>query len=44
MRGVHIQDVGGLSGRTKIKQKYRMDPRPLRYWFPPKWKINHLLP
>ena len=37
-------DVGGLAGRTRIKQKYRMDTRPLRYWFPPKWKINHLLP
>ena len=37
-------DVGGLAGRTRIKQKYRVDPRPLRYWFPPKWKINHLLP
>jgi hypothetical protein len=37
-------DVGGLTGRTRIKQKYRMDSRPLFYWYPPKWKINHLLP
>ena len=36
-------DVGGLAGRTRIKQKYRIDPRPLRYWFPLKWEINHLL-
>ena len=33
-------DVGGLAGRTRIKQKYRMDPRALRYWFPPKWKYK----
>jgi alpha-glutamyl/putrescinyl thymine pyrophosphorylase clade 1 len=37
-------DVGGLAGRTRIKQKYRMHPGPLRYWFPPKWDMNHLLP
>jgi alpha-glutamyl/putrescinyl thymine pyrophosphorylase clade 1 len=35
-------DVGGLAGRTRIKQKYRMDPRPLSYWYPPKWNINHI--
>jgi hypothetical protein len=37
-------DVGGLGGRTRIKQKYRMDPGPLSHWYPPKWNINHLLP
>jgi hypothetical protein len=37
-------DVGGLAGRTRIKQKYRTDPRPLSYGYPPKWNINHLLP
>ena len=37
-------DVGGLAGRTRIKQRYRMNPGPLSYWFPPKWNINHLLP
>ena len=36
-------DVGGLAGRTRIKQKYRMNPRLLRYWFPPKWEIDHPL-
>src|ERR1035437_219052 len=35
-------DVSGITGRTRIKQKYRMDPRPLRYWFPPKWKLKIL--
>lgn len=36
-------DVRGLTGRKRIKQKYRIDPRPLVYWYPPKWNINHLL-
>ena len=36
-------DVRGLTGRKRIKQKYRLDPRPLVYWYPPKWNINHLL-
>jgi alpha-glutamyl/putrescinyl thymine pyrophosphorylase clade 1 len=42
-RCAHPDVRGGLGGRTKIKQKYRLDPRPLRYWCPPKWNINHLL-
>jgi hypothetical protein len=33
-------DVGGLSGRIRIKKKYRMDPGALSPWYPPKWKIN----
>jgi len=37
-------DVGGLAGRTRIKQKYRTDTTPLSYWYPPKWNINELLP
>lgn len=33
-------DVVGLSGRTRIKQMYRRTPRPIIYWYPPKWNIN----
>ncbi|MFD1145664.1 nucleotide kinase domain-containing protein [Saccharothrix hoggarensis] len=34
-------EIGGLSGRTRIKQHYRPDPAPLPTpWFPPKWGIN----
>lgn len=33
-------DVVGLSGRTRIKQMYRPTPRPIAYWYPPKWNIN----
>ena len=34
-------DVAGVSGRTKIKQKYRVDQMPFpKPFFPPKWGIN----
>jgi hypothetical protein len=33
-------DVSSISGRTRIKQHYRVDPTPMRPWFPPKWRIN----
>ena len=33
-------EVQGSSGRTRIKQNYRLDPAPLTAWFPPKWGIN----
>jgi hypothetical protein len=33
-------DVMGLTGRTRIKQKYRENRRPVEYWYPPKWGIN----
>lgn len=32
--------VGGISGRTRIKQGYRPRPDPITYWYPPKWGIN----
>jgi hypothetical protein len=33
-------DVKGNSDRIKIKQMFRMNSQPLRFWFPPKWNIN----
>ncbi|MFP2897876.1 nucleotide kinase domain-containing protein [Corallococcus sp. 4LFB] len=33
-------EVQGISGRTRIKQHYRHDPRQIDYWFPPKWGLN----
>jgi len=33
-------EIRGLSGRSKIKQRFVPDPRPLRPWFPPKWELN----
>jgi hypothetical protein len=38
-RVAHPQ-VSGLSGRTRIKQRFRPAPEPLRAWFPPKWGLN----
>jgi thymidylate kinase len=32
--------IDGASGRTRIKQIYRMNPTPIQFWYPPKWKIN----
>lgn len=33
-------EASGLSGRTRIKQRYRTTPTPIAYWYPPKWGIN----
>jgi hypothetical protein len=33
-------NVRGISGRTRIKQKYAPDASPLTAWFPPKWNLN----
>ena len=33
-------DIKGISGRTRIKQQYRPDPRPFKIVLPPKWGIN----
>lgn len=34
----------GVTNRTRIKQSYSPNPKPVRYWYPPKWGINHLIP
>jgi hypothetical protein len=36
-------EVAGISGRTRIKQRFHANPEPLRYWFPPKWELNNLV-
>jgi thymidylate kinase len=33
-------EISGISGRTRIKQKYSVAKKPVVYWFPPKWGIN----
>lgn len=33
-------EVSGLTGRTRIKQRYAENSAPIRYFFPPKWGIN----
>ncbi len=32
--------IGGSTGRTRIKQKYKFGGLPIEYWYPPKWGIN----
>lgn len=33
--------ITGKSKRTRIKQKYKRNYKPVDYWFPPKWNINN---
>lgn len=33
-------EIEGISGRSRIKQKYRVTEEPIEYWYPPKWGIN----
>src|SRR5215218_3751079 len=33
----------GVTHRTRIKQIYSPNLKPLSYWYPPKWGINHLI-
>ena len=37
-------DVKGISGRTRIKQKFRVTGDLPAPFFPPKWGINHRIP
>jgi hypothetical protein len=36
-------EVAGISGRTRIKQKYSANGQPINYWYPPKWGINQAI-
>jgi hypothetical protein len=33
-------EIQGITGRTRIKQKYQIQADRIQYWYPPKWKIN----
>lgn len=33
-------NVKGISGRTRIKQKFKPTNKEIKYWYPPKWGIN----
>lgn len=33
-------EIKGNSDRTRIKQLYKKNSIPIKYWFPPKWGIN----
>ena len=40
---VKYPEIEGANSRSRIKQIYRPSDKPLVYWFPPKWGMNHLL-
>ncbi len=33
-------EFSSITGRTRIKQRYRINPEAICYWFPPKWGLN----
>jgi len=37
---VYHPEIAGISGRTRIKQKFSGIKTPISYWYPPKWRIN----
>jgi len=37
---INHPEVAGITGRTRIKQKYRVNPQPIPLWYPPKWGLN----
>jgi thymidylate kinase len=37
---INHPDVAGITGRTRIKQKYRIKRDPISFWYPPKWGLN----
>ena len=36
-------EVRGVNNRKRIKQIYREAKDPIKYWYPPKWGINHFI-
>jgi hypothetical protein len=36
-------EIAGVSGRSRIKQKYRITEERIDFWYPPKWGINEML-
>jgi hypothetical protein len=33
-------EIAGISGRLRIKQKFKPQKAPIEVWYPPKWGIN----
>lgn len=36
-------EIAGITGRTRIKQKYRVGRDSYSVWYPPKWGLNELI-
>jgi len=37
---VRHPEIVGISGRTRIKQRFSQNPASICYWYPPKWRLN----
>ncbi len=37
---VRHPEFTGIIGRSRIKQRYRVNSEPISYWYPPKWGLN----
>ena len=37
---VRHPEIIGISGRTRIKQRFSQNPASICYWYPPKWRLN----
>jgi thymidylate kinase len=37
---IHHPEIVGITGRTRIKQRYRSNPDTISVWYPPKWGLN----
>ena len=35
--------IKGIGDRKRIKQIFQKKTKPIEYWYPPKWEINHLI-
>jgi thymidylate kinase len=33
----------GITGRVRIKQRFRSNPEPISVWYPPKWGLNEVI-
>ncbi|MBE9214708.1 hypothetical protein IQ247_18885 [Plectonema cf. radiosum LEGE 06105] len=40
---VNHPEISGISGRTRIKQKYSANKQSFDCWYPPKWEINQFI-
>ncbi|MEO1373807.1 MAG: nucleotide kinase domain-containing protein [Cyanobacteria bacterium J06635_10] len=40
---VNHPEISGISGRTRIKQKYLANKKAFDFWYPPKWGINQAI-
>lgn len=36
-------EITGITGRTRIKQRYRIGRAPYSVWYPPQWGLNELI-